>query len=115
MTNFKCFLFFLFILSSISFTTYAEVSTQTEYKLQGTVVGYAAAQTTNNVLCYIAVKTDNPYYSGYYHASFSKDVCDAARAAFYLKQDVVLWAFTDSGSNVAQMLEVNNGAVKWWQ
>ncbi|MFS1564332.1 MAG: hypothetical protein ACL7AX_13160 [Candidatus Arsenophonus phytopathogenicus] len=74
MTNFKCFLFFLFILSSISFTTYVEVSTQTEYQLQGTIVGYTAAQTTNNVLCYIAVKTDNPYYSGYYHASYRKDI-----------------------------------------
>lgn len=114
MKNFKYFLFFIFVLSGISFTTYADVSTQTEYKLQGKIVGYTSAQTTNNVLCYAAVKTDNPYYNGYYHASFSKDICDAARAAFYLKQDVVLWAFIDEGANVIQMLEVNNGTVKWW-
>lgn len=106
---------FLFILSGISFTTYADIDKQTEYKLQGTVVGYASAQTTNNVLCYVAVKTDNSYYNGYYHASYSKDICDAARAAFYLKQDVVLKAFTDEGANVIQMLEVNNGFVKWWK
>lgn len=111
--------FYVYVLTvAIGLASWPAFAAPYQYKFTGPVVAYLPLVDAASK-CYISVtdKTGASSRSNYYHYVTSEQICDLAKSAFFLGNDVVLWGIANSkkeSNNGVFALEIAKTNTNWW-